>query len=73
MAENESERQKALEKEEAMKIIGDLIAGDKGRDIFRGQPRTGLPLLPKALRRNSKPDIMLRRLRAFGENAGLSV
>jgi hypothetical protein len=37
----ERERQRGLEKEEAMKIIGDLIAGNTGRDIYRGQPRTG--------------------------------
>jgi hypothetical protein len=37
-------------KPEAMKIIDDLIAGDKGHDIFRGQPRADLELLPKAMR-----------------------
>jgi FRG domain len=47
---DEKERQKGLQKEEAMKKVCDLIAGDKGYDIFRGQPRQGLPLLPKAAR-----------------------
>jgi hypothetical protein len=31
----EWERQRGLEKDETMKIIGDLIAGNKGRDIYR--------------------------------------
>jgi hypothetical protein len=29
-------------KKAAMQIIDDLIEGDKGYDIFRGQPRVGL-------------------------------
>ena len=48
-----------------MKIIGDLIAGDKGRDIFRGQPRTGLPLLPKALRKEVKTGSHVEALSKF--------
>jgi hypothetical protein len=66
----ERERRKALEKEEAMKIIGDLIAGDKGRDIFRGQPRknTGLLSSDRALLRqlDSEPIETLPRTVAFG-------
>jgi len=72
MAETEKEdlpvergQRKALEKEEAMKIIGDLIAGDKGRDIFRGQPRTGLPLLPKALRKEFQDGNHIEALKRF--------
>jgi FRG domain len=61
----ERERQRGLEKGEAMKIIGDLIAGDKGRDIFRGQPRTGLPLLPKALRKEFKTGSHIEALSRF--------
>ena len=61
----ERERQRGLEKGEAMKIIGDLITGDKGRDIFRGQPRTGLPLLPKALREEFKTGSHLEALKSF--------
>jgi hypothetical protein len=38
------------QKEEAMKIISDLIARDDGRSIFRGQSRADWPLKPKALR-----------------------
>ena len=48
-----------------MKIIGDLIAGDKGRDIFRGQPRTGLPLLPKALRKEFQDGNHIEALKRF--------
>jgi hypothetical protein len=55
----------ALQKEEAMKIIGHLIAGNKGRDIFRGQPRTDLPLLPKALRKEFQTGHHLEALKSF--------
>src|SRR3979490_3054042 len=41
-------------KEEAMKLIDDLIEGDKGYNIFRGQPQSGMSLLPKALREEFK-------------------
>jgi hypothetical protein len=61
----ERERQSGLEKQEVMKVIGDLIAGDKGRDIFRGQPSTGLPLLPKALRKEFKAGYHNEALRTF--------
>jgi FRG domain len=53
------------EKIEAMKIIDDLIAGNKGRDIFRGQPRIGLKLLPKALRKEFKTGYHLEALKSF--------
>jgi hypothetical protein len=58
-------RQRGLEKEEAMKIIGDLIAGNKSRDIYRGQSRTGWPLLPKALRIEFKTGDHLEALQKF--------
>src|SRR5271166_1915981 len=61
----ERERRRGLEKEEAMKIIGDLIAENKGRDIYRGQSRTGWPLLPKALRIEFKTGDHLEALQKF--------
>jgi hypothetical protein len=54
-----------LEKLEAMKIIENLIAGNKGRDIFRGQPRAGLDLLPKALRKEFQTGDHLEALKRF--------
>ena len=53
------------EKEEAMKIINDLIVGNKGHDIFRGQPGDRLPLLPKALRKEFKTGFHLEALKSF--------
>jgi FRG domain len=58
-------RQKELQKGEAMKIIRDLIVEDNGRVIFRGQPRTGLPLLPKALRPEFRAGDHLEALKKF--------
>jgi hypothetical protein len=52
-------------RQEAMKIIDDLIAGDKGYDIFRGQPRMGLKLLPKAMRKEYETGNHLEALNRF--------
>jgi hypothetical protein len=53
------------DKTEAMKVITDLIAGDKGRDIFRGQPQSGLALLPKAQRGEFNNGDHLEALKRF--------
>jgi hypothetical protein len=52
-------------KMEAMKIVDDLIEGDKGYDIFRGQPRIGLDLLPKAMRKDFQHGNHLEALARF--------
>jgi hypothetical protein len=60
----------------AMQIIDDLIEGDKGYDIFRGQPRVGLPSLPKALREDFQQGDHLEALARFrreGPAFGLDV
>ena len=51
--------------EEALKLIDQLIQGDRGYDIFRGQPHTGLALLPKALREGFKTGYHLEALKSF--------
>jgi hypothetical protein len=56
---------RSSEKSEAMKIIGDLIVGNDGRDIFRGQPQRDLPLLPKALRKEFQKGYHLEALKSF--------
>lgn len=48
-----------------MRIIDDLIAGDKGYDIFRGQARAGLELLPKAMREEFQKGDHLEALNRF--------
>src|SRR5262249_20341691 len=52
-------------KMEAMKIVNDLIAGDKGYDIYRGQPHAGLELLPKAMRKEFQDGDHLEALAKF--------
>src|SRR5260221_12050049 len=52
-------------KMEAMKIIALLIQGDTGLDIFRGQPRVDLPLLPKAMRKEFQKGDHLEALARF--------
>jgi hypothetical protein len=49
----------------AREIIDDLIDGDKGYDIFRGQPRAGLELLPKAMREEFQKGNHLEALNRF--------
>jgi hypothetical protein len=51
--------------EEALNLIDLLIKGDKGYDIFRGQPQIGWDLLPKALREEFKEGDHLEALRKF--------
>jgi hypothetical protein len=53
------------EKKHARELIDDLIDGNRGHDIFRGQPGTGLPLLPKALRKEFKTPFPLEALKSF--------
>jgi hypothetical protein len=51
--------------EEALKLIDQLIKGDKGYYIFRGQPECGWDLLPKALREEFKEGDHLEALMKF--------
>src|ERR1700686_4808765 len=51
--------------EEALNLIDLLIKGDKGYDIFRGQPQIGWDLLPKALREEFKEGDHLEALSKF--------
>jgi hypothetical protein len=52
-------------KSQAMAIVDGLIAGNMGYDIFRGQPQTGLDLLPKALRTEFKTGSHFDALKSF--------
>jgi hypothetical protein len=56
--------------EEALNLIDLLIKGDKGYDIFRGEPQIGWDLLPKALREEFKEGDHLEALSNFEEKVG---
>src|SRR5262245_37619716 len=58
-------KQRPSNKMEAMKIVEDLIDGDTGFDIYRGQPRAGLALLPKAMRKDFQNGDHLEALAKF--------
>jgi hypothetical protein len=56
--------------EEALKFINQLIEGDKGCDIFRGQRQLGWDLLPKALREKGDHLEALTKFRREGYGFG---
>ena len=51
--------------EEALKLIEQIIQGDRGYDIFRGQREFGWDLLPQALRKDFKDGDHLEALNKF--------